>query len=324
MQFVYNNQGVAGGADVFYDNISGFVGIGTTGPQTTLQVNGGIQIADDSTECSPLKAGAIRYHDGNLEYCDGSEWKMLVSRGTLGSESNPGQSCKQILDSGSSTGSGVYWIDPDGTGTIAAFQAYCDMVTDSGGWTFVGNWGTMSGYNMYSYSGNGRLASEVKDWPSTKRPAGSGSGQGPCHYSSAVINALFHNGQRQYLSLSGRDGGGAGGNILTKHTKTNPDLNFNAYQGVYWTQYTASSGFTAVMYQTTFNGNPLPMASPSWSSVSVTGRTCSAPPSGIDCYHYLPDDITGGGQWLFRENMDNTPFDSYSQCSNVPSLLFIR
>lgn len=45
-------------------------------------------------------------------------------------------SCKAILDGGSSTGSGIYYIDTDGEGGNPPFQVYCDMNTDGGGWTF--------------------------------------------------------------------------------------------------------------------------------------------------------------------------------------------
>ncbi len=50
------------------------------------------------------------------------------------SDATAGKSALQILQDGYSTGSGIYWLDPDGVGGDAAFQAYADMTTDGGGW----------------------------------------------------------------------------------------------------------------------------------------------------------------------------------------------
>jgi hypothetical protein len=45
-----------------------------------------------------------------------------------------GQSCQDIQDTRGSTDDGTYWIDPDGGG---AFEAWCDMNSDGGGWTLI-------------------------------------------------------------------------------------------------------------------------------------------------------------------------------------------
>ncbi len=43
MQFIYNNDGQPDGATVYYQNISGRVGVGTNNPQELLEVQGTIQ-----------------------------------------------------------------------------------------------------------------------------------------------------------------------------------------------------------------------------------------------------------------------------------------
>ncbi len=45
-------------------------------------------------------------------------------------------SCAALLADGV-TESDVYWLDPDGEGAIAPFEAFCEQVDDGGGWALV-------------------------------------------------------------------------------------------------------------------------------------------------------------------------------------------
>ena len=58
---------------------------------------------------------------------------ILKAQDPIGSENNPAISAAQILALNPSATDGIYWLDPDGYGGDAPFQAYCDMTTDGGG-----------------------------------------------------------------------------------------------------------------------------------------------------------------------------------------------
>ncbi|MFT5586564.1 MAG: hypothetical protein ACI9VR_004163 [Cognaticolwellia sp.] len=73
--------------------------------------------------------GATEICDGLDNSCEGS-----VDEGLLGQASEcPASTCLTLSESGE-TSSGVYWIDPAGSGS---FPAYCDLVSDGGGWALI-------------------------------------------------------------------------------------------------------------------------------------------------------------------------------------------
>ncbi|XP_020603335.1 uncharacterized protein LOC110042314 isoform X1 [Orbicella faveolata] len=112
---------------------AGFNPLGLQSKQDLLVVE------NTNSICRPEVIGVLRFQATKklLEVCDGSQWlftTMEVPQESYGTLTNPGQSCKDILEkTKTSVDSGIYWIQLPGDSS--SFAVYCDM--KSGGWTLV-------------------------------------------------------------------------------------------------------------------------------------------------------------------------------------------
>jgi len=85
----------------------------------------------------------------------------------VGTQGHPAQSCLHVRDAGRGQGgagpsSGAWWVDVDGDGARAAFQVYCDMALDGGGWTLAWVYGFT---NFDQFDDVTNAVTPVPAWP---------------------------------------------------------------------------------------------------------------------------------------------------------------
>ena len=142
--------------------------LGARQPVTNLVPrHGGMLLLGDapSDACDDTTyEGALIYNEGQVRVCTANGWATLAQMEVIAlnngyrswSDGSFGTSCEDyIRPSGGnrqyvgSVGNGVYRIDPDGSGAIEPYDAWCDMSTDDGGWTLVLNLDTSDGHVMW-------------------------------------------------------------------------------------------------------------------------------------------------------------------------------
>jgi len=102
-------------------------GAAFTGADTTYETGDTVLASD--TEDGDLWTCIVTPDDGDENGAAGEASVSVVMLGL--DEDHPGESCADILDTDPSSADGYYWVT---YGETSAFEVYCDMTTDGGGW----------------------------------------------------------------------------------------------------------------------------------------------------------------------------------------------
>ena len=173
---VIDEAGATGESTWYSDADSDTYGDPTDSTQRCAAPSGYVSNSDDCDDIdpniNPSITPSVSACDGVDVNCDGLLQGGEVNYGD--SATCAGTSCAELLVSGASA-DGLYWVTPAGR---PAQKVYCDMTTDSVGWTLVG----VARYDQRGLPGwNGEADLNLSDAGSTSLH---------WHYGSDLVNAL--------------------------------------------------------------------------------------------------------------------------------------
>ncbi|XP_077976141.1 intelectin-1-like [Styela clava] len=168
-----------------------------------------------------------RKYEGRISELE-TKLSNLNAIGKLGSHSNPATSCLQIRQTNSASSNGIYYL-VDSEQNV--FSTYCDMTTDSGGWTLIAS--------IHENNMNGRCTAgdrwSSEQGNSAEHPHGDGFWENRAIHGSASSSSSDDYKSVGYFTMKAED-------IMIWHVPNDTPIAFLKY-------------FTRSKFLTTYGGN---------------------------------------------------------------------